>query len=130
MIPVKKVEQLIDKHQFLEKELSQGNISKKDFAIKSKEYSSRGEIVQSAREYLKFEDQKKELDKIVNEQNADKEMKELAQKELKQLVESKNKNEKDYKKYYTHPVLVNELVDSQQNPGRQGQSYARTGKQG
>ena len=86
MIPVKKVEQLIDKHQFLEKELSQGNISKKDFAIKSKEYSSLGEIVQSAREYLKFEDQKKELDKIVNAQNADKEMK-LAQDIWKKYAE-------------------------------------------
>ncbi len=34
MIPIKKVEQLIDKHQSLEKELSSGNIDKKNFAIK------------------------------------------------------------------------------------------------
>ena len=52
MIPTKKVEQLVDKYQTLEKELSLGNIDKKDFAIKSKEYSSLGEIIQSAREYL------------------------------------------------------------------------------
>ena len=46
MIPIKKVEQLADKHRSLEKELSSGNIDKKKFAIKSKEYSSLGEIIQ------------------------------------------------------------------------------------
>jgi len=99
MIPTKKVEQLIDKHQSLEKELSSGNINKKNFAIKSKEYSSLGEIIQFARKYLNFESQKKELDKMINEQNTDKEMKELAQKELKQLIETKQRNEKTLKLY-------------------------------
>ena len=80
MIPTKKVEQLVDKYQTLEKELSSGNIAKKDIAIKSKEYSSLGEIIQCAREYLNFENHKKELDKMINEQNTDKQMKELAQK--------------------------------------------------
>ena len=79
MIPSKKVEQLIEEHQSLEKELSSGNIDKKDFALKSKKYSSLGEIIQCAREYLNFENQKKELDKMINEQNTDKEMKKLAQ---------------------------------------------------
>ena len=54
MIPTIKVEQLVDKYQSLEKKLSSGNIDKKDFAIKSKEYSSLGEIIQCAREYLNF----------------------------------------------------------------------------
>jgi peptide chain release factor 1 len=99
MIPIKKVEQLVDKHQFLEKELSSANIDKKEFAVKSKEYSSLGEIVQCAREYLNFENQKKELDKMINEQNTDKEMKELAQKELNQLIEAKQRNEKTLKLY-------------------------------
>ena len=99
MIPIKKVEQLVDKHQSLEKQLSSGDIDKKDFAKKSKEYSSLGEIIQCAREYLNFENQKKELDKIINEQNTDKEMKELAQKELKQLIETKQRNEKTLKLY-------------------------------
>ena len=99
MIPIKKVEQLVAKHQSLEKELSSGNIDKKDFAIKSKENSSLGEIIQCAREYLNFENQKKELDKMINEQNTDKEMKELAQKELKQLIETKQRNEKTLKLY-------------------------------
>ena len=72
MIPTKKVEQLADKYQSLEKELSSGNIDKKDFAIKSKEYSSLGEIIQYAQEYLNFENQKKEIDKMINEKNTDK----------------------------------------------------------
>ena len=99
MIPTKKVEQLVDKHQSLEKELSSGDIDKKDFAKKSKEYSSLGEIIQCARKYLNFENQQKELDKMINEQNTDKEMKELAQKELKQLIETKQRNEKTLKLY-------------------------------
>ena len=99
MIPTKKVEQLVDKHQSLEKELSSGDIDKRDFAIKSKEYSSLVTIIQCAREYLNFENQKKELDKMINEQTTDKEIKELAQKELKQLIETKQRNEKTLKLY-------------------------------
>ena len=99
MIPTKKVEQLAEKYQSLEKELSSGGIDKKDFAIKSKEYSSLGEIIQCAREYLNFENQKKELDKMINEQNTDKEMNELAQSELTQLIENNEKNEKILKLY-------------------------------
>jgi len=99
MIPLKKVEQLVDNHRSLEKELSSGNIDKKNFAIKSKEYSTLGEIIQCAREYLNFKNQKKELDKIINEQNTDKEMNELAQSELMQLIENNEKNEKILKLY-------------------------------
>ena len=59
---------------------SSGNINKKDFASKSKEYSSLGEIIKSAEKYLNFENEKKELDKMLEEQNIDKEMKEIDQK--------------------------------------------------
>ena len=65
--------------------------------MKSKEYSTLREIIQCAREYLNFENQKKEMDKMINEQNTDKEMKELAQKELKQLIETNQRNEKKFK---------------------------------
>ena len=99
MIPTKKVEQLVDKYHSLEKELSSEDVDKKDFAIKSKEYSSLVEIIQCAREYLNFENQKQELDKMINEQNTDKGMKELAQKEIKQLIETKQRNEKTLKLY-------------------------------
>ena len=59
MIPITKVKQLVIKHQSLEKELASGKIDKKDFAFKSKEYSSLGEVIKSAKEYLDFENQKK-----------------------------------------------------------------------
>jgi len=39
MLPISKVDSLILKHAQLEKELSSGNIDKKKFAEKSKEYS-------------------------------------------------------------------------------------------
>ena len=99
MIPLEKVQQLTSKHQSLEKELSSEGVDKKDFAKKSKEYSSLGEIIQQARQYLNFENEKDELNKIINEPNIDKEMKELAQKELKQLIENNQKNEKILKIY-------------------------------
>ena len=55
MIPTTKIEQLVKKHHSLEKELSSSNLDKKDFATKSKEYSSLGEIIQCAHKYLNFE---------------------------------------------------------------------------
>ena len=48
MIPQKKVEELIARHSLLEKDLSSGNIDKKLFAEKSKEYSDLNEIVEDA----------------------------------------------------------------------------------
>ncbi len=99
MIPITKVEDLVSRHQSLEKELSSGSVDKKIYATKSKEYSSLGEIIKNAREYLKFENEKKELNKIIDEQSSEKEMKELAQKELKELIEAKEKNEKILKLY-------------------------------
>ena len=99
MIPKTKIEQLVKKHHLLEKELSSGALDRKDFATKSKEYSSLGDIVQCARKYLNFENEKKELDKLINEQNADKEIIELAQKELKELIATQQKSEKNLKLY-------------------------------
>ena len=65
MIPLKKVEELIQKHKNLEKELSSGNVDKKLFATKSKEYSDLDEIIQNANNYLNFEKNKKDLEKII-----------------------------------------------------------------
>ena len=53
MVPIDKVKDIITKHNILEKELSSGNIDSKLFAKKSKEYSSLGEIINIAKEYLK-----------------------------------------------------------------------------
>ena len=55
MIPIEKVQDIIVKHDNLEKELSSGNIDTKLFAKKSKEYSSLGNVILYAREFVKFE---------------------------------------------------------------------------
>ena len=88
MIPLKKVEDLIQKHKSLEKELSSGNIDKKLFATKSKEYSDLNEIIKYAINYLNFEKIKKDLEKIILDIKSDQELKEMAQIELDEL----NKN--------------------------------------
>ena len=64
MIPAKTIEELIEKHSILEKELSSGEIDKKLFAEKSKEYSDINTIIDIAKKYTTFENDKKELEKI------------------------------------------------------------------
>jgi len=97
MIPIKKVKDLISKHELIEKELSTGEIDKKKFAEKSKEYSDLNEIIKQAQEYCSFENNKKELEKIINDQNNDKEIKELANSELNELINKNENNEKKIK---------------------------------
>ena len=65
MVPIKKITDLISKHKLLETELSSGNIDKKLFAEKSKEYSDLNEIIKEAKEYESFEKDKIELKKII-----------------------------------------------------------------
>ena len=89
MIPVEKVKSIIKTYETLEKELASGNIDKKDFVKKSKEYSSIGEIIKEARGYITFEKEKHELQKITEEKNSDKEMIQLAQNELNELQKRK-----------------------------------------
>ena len=60
MIPVKTIEELINKHSMLEKDLSSGKIDKKFFAEKSKEYSDLNEIVEDAKKYILYEKDKLE----------------------------------------------------------------------
>ncbi len=97
MIPIKKVEAIIAKHDLLEKELSSGNIQSKDYAQKSKEYSDLRHIVGCAREYLKFDKNKKDLDQIINDSKSDKDMIALAKKEMITLKESKENYENKLK---------------------------------
>ena len=95
MIPLEKVKLIVDKYQDLEKQLSSGNIDKKDFAKNSKEYSNIGEIINEARGYINFEKEKKDLEKIINEKNGDKEMIKLAENELIELTKKKTEYEKN-----------------------------------
>ena len=75
MIPIKTIEELIDKHASLEKDLSSGQIEKKLFAEKSKEYSDLNEIILDAKKYLSFEKDKIEIQKILDEKSTDNELK-------------------------------------------------------
>ena len=97
MIPKKKVEELISKHSILEKELSSGQIDKKKFAEKSKDYSDLNEIIKEVREYDLFNQNKKDLEKIINDKDSEQDIKELAESELSELVKKKDRNEKKIK---------------------------------
>ena len=55
MIPEKTIEELILKHSTLEKDLSSGDLDKKLFAEKSKEYSDVNEIIENAKNYISFD---------------------------------------------------------------------------
>ena len=85
MIPLKTIEELIIKHSNLEKDLSSSDLNKNQFAEKSKEYSDLNEIIESAKKYLSFEKEKKELEKILGEQNSDDELKKMAETDLDEL---------------------------------------------
>ena len=95
MIPLEKVKDIILRHNNLEKELSSGNLDPKLFAKKSKEYSNLGSIISTAKEYLNFENEKKDLEQILQDKNNDSEIIEMAKKDLNQMdvkkIEFENK---------------------------------------
>jgi len=97
MVPIDKVKEIVNRHDALEKELSSGNIDSRLFAKKSKEYSSLGGIIKIAKEYLNFENEKKDLVNIVQDKSNDNDICELAQKDLNDLVIKKEKYENDLK---------------------------------
>ena len=97
MIPKKTIEELISKHSILEKELSSGEIDKKQFAEKSKEYSDLNEIIKNAHKYLSFETERKDLEKILNDETSDNELKKMAETDLHDLKSKYETNEKKLK---------------------------------
>ena len=94
MIPSKTIEDLINKHALLEKELSSGSIDKKTFAEKSKEYSDLNEVVDNAKKYISYESNKLDLQKILDDKTSDEELMKMAEIELNDLTLEKVKNEK------------------------------------
>ena len=88
MIPITKVKSIVDAYKNLEKELASGNIDKKDFVKKSKEYSSIGEVINQAKAYISFGKEKTELEKIIEDKKSDQEMAKLAKNELNELLEN------------------------------------------
>jgi len=99
MIPLEKIKKIISSYQILERELSTSGLDKKEFVKKSKEYSSIGEIIDQAKGYLNFESEKIGLEKIIEDKESDKEMVQLAKKELDELQEKNKKYEKILKVY-------------------------------
>ncbi len=97
MIPLEKVREIISKHKLLEKQLSSDKIDKKNFAKISKEYSDLNEILVNAKEYLNFDETENELEKIINDNASEQEMKDLAKIELDELKKNKLLNEKKLK---------------------------------
>ena len=96
MIPKKTVNDLINKHALLEKELSSGEIDKNTFAEKSKEYADLNEIITIAKFYISFEKDKKEIQTILDDKNSDPDMIKMAETELNNLEIQNQKNEKIY----------------------------------
>ena len=97
MVPISKVKDIVTKYETLEKELSSGNIDTKLYAKKSKEYSNLGGIITIAREYVNFENEKKDLINMVQDKSNDQEMVDLAQKDLNDLIKRKEKYENELK---------------------------------
>ena len=97
MIPLKTVEELIIKHSSIEKDLSTGELDNKLFAEKSKEYADLNYIIENAKDYISFETEKKDLEKILNDSTADDELKKMANLELIELQNRYEVNEKKLK---------------------------------
>ena len=97
MIPLAKVQDLIKKHAKLEKELSSEDIDKNSFAEKSKEYSDLNEIIKEANSYYNYKKNKEELEKLLNDDSSEKEIKDLAISELNELEKNNENNEKKIK---------------------------------
>ena len=85
MIPLKTIEDLISKHSALEKELSTGEVDKKLFAEKSKEYSDLNDVIDDAKKYFSYEEERKDLEKILEDPSSDNDFIGMAEKELKDL---------------------------------------------
>jgi len=97
MVPLKTIEDLISKHSLLEKELSSGEVDKKLFAEKSKEYSDLNDIIKEAKQYSVYNKEKEELEKILNDANTEDDFKIMTKNELNGLKKQYEINEKKLK---------------------------------
>ena len=110
MIPKEKIEAIVRKHDVIERELSTGSIDPKTYAKRSKEYSNLGNIVNLAKEFLKFDGEKKDLENILKDKSSDHEMISLAEKELLILGKKKADYENKLKVF-----LLPKDLDDQKN---------------
>ena len=94
MIPHKTIEELINKHSLLEKDLSSSKIDKKLFAEKSKEYADLNEIIQNAKKYISYKKNRLEIQKILKDKSSDGELIKMAETELNKLESEYENDEK------------------------------------
>ncbi len=97
MLPINKVKEIVTKYETLEKSLSEVNIDKKTYVQNSKEYSSIGEIIVDVKAYIKLVDDKESSKKILEDSSSDKELKEMAEMELKEIKTIEENLEKKIK---------------------------------
>ena len=97
MIPLEKVHNIVSRYSKLEELLSKSDIDKKEFVKNSKEYASIGTIISEARQYQKIIKDKFELKKIVDDKTSDKDIKEIAEKELQDIKKQQIDLEKKIK---------------------------------
>ena len=97
MVPIEKIKEIIVKYESLEKELSSGDVEPKSFAKKSKEYSRLGGIILTARQFVNFESEKKDLENMIKDKKNDQEMIDLAKNDLNELIEKNEKHENELK---------------------------------
>jgi len=99
MIPLEKLKLIVSTYQNLEKDLASSNIDKNDFVKKSKEYSSISEVIDTVKNYINYEKDKMDLEKIIEDKNNDNEMIRMAESELNELLKKKETYEKQLKIY-------------------------------
>jgi len=99
MIPLEKLKLIVSTYQNLEKDLASSNIDKNDFVKKSKEYSSISEVIDTVKNYINYEKDKMDLEKIIEDKNNDNEMIQMAESELNELLKKKETYEKQLKIY-------------------------------
>ena len=97
MIPLQKVKEIVTKYENLEKELASGSIDPKSFAKKSKEYSNLGNIINVAKAYINFDNEKEGLEQILKDKQNDNEIIEMAKKDLNEMNLKKSNYENELK---------------------------------
>jgi peptide chain release factor 1 len=85
MISIEKLKNIVSRYNELEANLSKTDVDKKEFVKNSKEYSSLGEIIETAKNYIKLIEDKENLKKILEDKNSDKELKEMAEQDLEDI---------------------------------------------
>ncbi len=90
MIPIDKVENIVNRFNELEAILAKPDLKKDEFVSNSKEYSNLNEIINYAKDYLKILEDLKNTKNILEDKTTDKEFYEMAERELKDLKQQED----------------------------------------